>query len=439
MKKLIKVKLNIYLIFTIFFIIFCSQNAYSQWYEESLYGFTVTHVDDNQHLTNIVNSFEEFVHAGIYPTARIVFDVNSSDPFTPNPEEYEDIVSGIHSTAIIMGQIVDSEAWSHGSWENCVDGGYAFDSESYLDRVTAFQNNDILSNNVELWEIGNEINAPWVNDGEIFETRNIIADANDISKKAGLMTALTLIYYPTIECVDDCNGPNAYDNEEYMMLNWAANLVSEHPSTLNIDYVLVSYYADANAWCDTNPVDWDSIFQALHAIFPNSKLGFGECGYSSETPPSQQEILDLIDEFYGMSGPVTSLPYFERGNFWWTYVDDCIPFENNIYWNGMLSAIGGDASRSVNTIQNKDKIISSNYPNPFNPSTIISYNISKVSNVKIVVYDNLGREVQVLFNGNRSEGNYEAIFNGSNVASGVYYYIISIDGFSETKKMLLVK
>ena len=80
-----------------------------------------------------------------------------------------------------------------------------------------------------------------------------------------------------------------------------------------------------------------------------------------------------------------------------------------------------------------------NYPNPFNPSTMIRYSVPKNGMVKLVVFDALGREVETLVNQSQQAGTYEASFDGSKLNSGVYFYKLITDGFTETKKMLLIK
>lgn len=80
-----------------------------------------------------------------------------------------------------------------------------------------------------------------------------------------------------------------------------------------------------------------------------------------------------------------------------------------------------------------------NYPNPFNPTTIISYQIPKAGNVKLIVFDILGREVKTLVNEVKKAGNYSIEFNASSYASGVYFYKIESGSFTNSKKMLLVK
>ncbi len=80
-----------------------------------------------------------------------------------------------------------------------------------------------------------------------------------------------------------------------------------------------------------------------------------------------------------------------------------------------------------------------NYPNPFNPVTTIKYDIIKDGFVKLAVYDILGKELKSIVNQNQKAGSYTAQFDGSNLTSGVYFYQIFTNGFTETKKMMLIK
>jgi hypothetical protein len=83
--------------------------------------------------------------------------------------------------------------------------------------------------------------------------------------------------------------------------------------------------------------------------------------------------------------------------------------------------------------------LSNNYPNPFNPTTRISYTIPKRSNVNIKVYSLLGSEVAELVKGEMEAGSYDIEFNAANLPSGVYFYRIQSGNFIDTKKMLLLK
>jgi hypothetical protein len=83
--------------------------------------------------------------------------------------------------------------------------------------------------------------------------------------------------------------------------------------------------------------------------------------------------------------------------------------------------------------------LSQNYPNPFNPTTKIWYEIPERSFVTIKVYDVLGKEIAILVDEEKPNGNYEVEFNGNGLASGIYYYGITAGNFSQTKKMILLK
>lgn len=80
-----------------------------------------------------------------------------------------------------------------------------------------------------------------------------------------------------------------------------------------------------------------------------------------------------------------------------------------------------------------------NFPNPFNPTTQIAFELPQQSNVRLAVYDMLGREVAVLVNETRSAGSHQVTWNAGNMASGVYLYQLTANGQSTTRRMLLMK
>ena len=108
----------------------------------------------------------------------------------------------------------------------------------------------------------------------------------------------------------------------------------------------------------------------------------------------------------------------------------------NIYNENFQSVL---AVNSVST-EIPDKFeLSQNYPNPFNPVTNLEFGISDLGFVSLRVYDALGKEVAVLVNENKNPGRYKVDFDGSGLTSGIYFYKLSIGGFSETKSMILLK
>jgi hypothetical protein len=80
-----------------------------------------------------------------------------------------------------------------------------------------------------------------------------------------------------------------------------------------------------------------------------------------------------------------------------------------------------------------------NYPNPFNPTTAISYQLPAVSDVRLSVFDLLGREVATLVNEELSVGTHRATWDASTFPSGVYFYRLNAGSFSATKKLILMR
>ena len=98
---------------------------------------------------------------------------------------------------------------------------------------------------------------------------------------------------------------------------------------------------------------------------------------------------------------------------------------------GATAIIGGETPASFR--------LSQNYPNPFNPVTRIDYSLAKMTNVKITVYNLLGREITSFFRENQNPGEHYVMFNAANLSTGVYYYTIQAGDFTDKKTMILMK
>jgi len=80
-----------------------------------------------------------------------------------------------------------------------------------------------------------------------------------------------------------------------------------------------------------------------------------------------------------------------------------------------------------------------NYPNPFNPRTVVSSQLSVASEVRLVIYDLLGREVAVLVDERRAAGRYQDVFDGDRLASGMYICRMTAGGYTESRPMVLLR
>jgi hypothetical protein len=131
------------------------------------------------------------------------------------------------------------------------------------------------------------------------------------------------------------------------------------------------------------------------------------------------------NNFYGLGYEVKSILVDKEGFLW-------LSTEFGI-WKYKLNT-------DIKTEDNKPyQIEISNYPNPFNPITTISYSIANPGHASLSVYNIAGQKVATLVNGNMSLGNHSVSFSGSNLASGVYFYRFEAGKFNKTGKMLLVK
>ena len=119
----------------------------------------------------------------------------------------------------------------------------------------------------------------------------------------------------------------------------------------------------------------------------------------------------------------------------------------NYIWSTGMRYLGFDISNalSVDDISiPMEFALHQNYPNPFNPITSIKFDLPNAGNVKLVIYDMMGREVRTLLNNNINAGFQSIKWDATNdfgkpVSAGVYIYQIEADGFIQSKKMILLK
>lgn len=222
-------------------------------------------IDDVSNLSAIVSMLKSLPKK---PWVRIVFDENVK------AKEYKDAVKAIHPLAFIMGELLDSEFV-----EMCSQDCYEKRTKEYL---AAFPE-------VDLWELGNEINGNWLG-------KNAWAKSSaslKLAKLAGKKTAITF-----------------YLEQDLGMFQWASKNLSAQDK-LNIDYVFISYYLEDNK--EWHP-DWSQIFITLGAQFPSAKLGIGECGRDPKRWPQAKAKEEF--KFYYKDLNVTH-SRFVGGFFWW--------------------------------------------------------------------------------------------------------------------------
>ncbi len=380
------------IIFKVLVLVFFGQavlidKSYSQQIVDTskIYGLTI---DDVSGVDSICTSLRRHCKK---MTVRIAFDEPTA------PSYYADAVDSIHNAAFTMGEIFDS--WYTDS----------FTVADNLNKATQYVN--AFANKIDIWEIGNEVNGEWLGDSDSVKAK--IFSVYNMVKSRGKKTALTLFY----------NKP-CFSIAQNEMFSWVYNYV---PAAMKsgLDYVLVSYYEDS---CNNYQPNWQHIFDSLHTIFPNSKLGMGECGTELETAKDS-----FISRYYSMN---ITTPKYIGGYFWWYYRHDCVPYTNQ-HWTTLNNAVCPPASGIQDAaLPNISTVIS---PNPFNNTTIINFSIEKKENINLVVYDNTGRIVRILLDEVKEKGTYQIPFNATDLAEGIYLCKLSTSSEIVSKSIVLSK
>lgn len=124
---------------------------------------------------------------------------------------------------------------------------------------------------------------------------------------------------------------------------------------------------------------------------------------------------------------------FELGNY--IYLWGCV-INGVLYGDTTFLTVGIDDVQNTPLAEYK---LYQNFPNPFNPSTSISYYLPQRSYVKLKVYDSLGKEITVLINEEKESGNHTERFDDKYLSSGIYIYELITENFRQSKKMILAK
>jgi hypothetical protein len=111
---------------------------------------------------------------------------------------------------------------------------------------------------------------------------------------------------------------------------------------------------------------------------------------------------------------------------------------DNVLFDPWLTSYVGISNNPLNTHPAEFRLHSA-FPNPFNPATSISYQLSADSYVSLKVYDTAGRLVTTLMDGWRGAGEHRAVFDGLRMSSGIYLVRLEAGGYSQVRKMAMLK
>ena len=265
-----------------------------------IYGVTLNDVT-NVSISSVIAALDAMDQK---PTVRIVMKPEL------NAEKYKNILKSIHGHAYIMLCPCDSSYLKH--------------YKSVGKYVARFhQCVASLSPYVDIWETGNEINGEGWTGLSKKEAAKYMYSAWKYLYSKGMTTELTPYEFS--------HGDQSID-----MIPWLKKYVPQQMRD-HIDHVLISYYDDDNK---NGHDDWQSTFDQLAALFPNSRVGFGECGFSK--PHAYDDAFqNQVRSYYGLK-PFND--QYEGGCFWWYWQEDCLPYNNNQSWESIASFVASATS-----------------------------------------------------------------------------------------------
>jgi photosystem II stability/assembly factor-like uncharacterized protein len=180
--------------------------------------------------------------------------------------------------------------------------------------------------------------------------------------------------------------------------------------------------------------NWDSL-----SYVPNGSYGIHYIKFTSAN--TGYSCGEGFNVFKSTNGGVNWVAQNGNGGHYLSFLNDTVGWKIANLGYIHHTTNGGENSSSITgftQISNNFKLFQ-NYPNPFNPTTNIQYDLPKNVFVSIKIYDLLGREIKTLVNEYKNAGSYIVSFNGSELASGVYFYRIQAGSFVQVKKMLMIK
>lgn len=376
------------------------------------------------------------------PNGTLVYDIREDGPTNGDSEGY--------------GIVVDSDNMI------CVTGFTAAE-----DGTTDIVLLKYAANGSYRW--GKTYDGPAEADDQAF---GIVIDENDNIYITGYITAETgdasgdntdavLIKYGSngsLKWVETYNaeGSSSTDKAFGLVIDEDNNMIyiagQTGASGGQLDYLLAKYTFSGNRkWATTydGPVSGDDFANAID-LMRNNKIVVTGASFGT------QNNFDFATVKFNKNGVVNNTYRYSMNNYSEDIAMDVAVSKtntNNIFVTG-YSEIIVDQGRSTSLISTEMIVdneneeitgvpsqfsLSQNYPNPFNPSTNIQFSIPEGMKVKLVIYDILGKIIEVPVNENLAAGSYTITYKNVNLSSGVYFYELTAGSYRDIKKMTLIK
>jgi hypothetical protein len=280
--------------------------------------------------------------------------------------------------------------------------------------------------------------------------------------KTGDMWEYTLYFWPDIDTLQTLVIDDSTDDDGNIYTTYFSRAINpiEPPSALLLDTIV--YMIDTNLYVYGPGFEkWGNIYRL------NGKAGdqwvFWDYSHGGGGPYEMARIDSISDiiifgdttkimfmRYYSANDSTDTLGIFAR------YYDQLLKglgfyfrgaaeLDAQLYLHGAVidGILYGDTTvvsvEKLNDETPSEFGLKQNFPNPFNPQTKIKFYIPERIFVKLKIFDALGNELETLVNEETDAGNYEVVFKGSDLPSGIYFYTLQTPKFSQTKKMVLLR
>ncbi len=210
--------------------------------------------------------------------------------------------------------------------------------------------------------------------------------------------------------------------------------VESYPPFLWSEFPVAQRYATFSGWYSYTAVGGDSLYAWLVMLKSNSPIGYAY--FSIKTTRASYTQFNATIGYFASGVPDSCAMYLgiagSSTNGDTVHVGSTFNLDD-------LSLSGTATGIEVQPAEPATFSLSQNYPNPFNPSTMITYQTAKTGQVRLSVYDILGREVATLVNSVQPQGSHEVRFDAGALSSGVYIYRLETLGFVQQRKMVFQK
>ncbi len=349
-------------------------------------------------------------------------------------------------------------------------GAYSIGTDAILSWICSDPDGDQLRYNIyfgtseEPELVGNMISDPLYEPGDMeylttYYWKVVAYDTEGDSTAGGLWhfttgyTQEVFVWYGNLEQIPiDTEIGQPFDVDVYIYTD-ADVYIGDIMIALGYDNTYVDSSLNANEAEYHYPLsEWDAvyfnpIYEYRDGWFTESLVAFRELMPPYESPAINSPTPSMVATFkmksvYNNDFAQQTFEAFEAGidqiqgasNA--ADTDGVVVYEVGQYFNRLhFGQSGVDDNAPIPT----EYMLAQNYPNPFNATTTIEFNLPQASSANIYIYDTQGRLVKQIENGVMAAGYHKITWNASSVPSGMYFYKLVTDNFSETKKMMLLK